>query len=160
MNSQFARNHHLIAVHGPNAAAVRRIERLGGQIIPVYAEDVVPATDMKCVLCSLIALPDGTEIVPVPQSETRLSAAGYKLPKGATEYLVKLSDGVELSWLNHPTNINESSLIWTISASAKQEAMWNEDWKSSYVDPLGLDDNDEEYSIDDLLDGNVGEGGS
>lgn len=150
-----ARNHNLIAVSAPNAAAVRRIINLGGQTIPVYAEDVVPATDMKCVLCVLIALPDGTEIVPVPQSETRLSAAGYKLPAGAREYLIKLSDGVELTWINHPTNINESSIFWAISANAKQAAMWDEDWKSSYVDPLGLDDEDDASSIQDLLDGNV-----
>lgn len=154
MNSQFARNHNLIAVVGPNAAAVRRITNLGGQIIPVYAEDVVPATDMKVVLCSLIALPDGTEIAHVPQSETRLAAAGHRMPAGATEYLVKLRDGVELTWINHPTNINESSLIWAISASEEQTAMWDEDWKSRYVDPLGLYDEDD-ASVQDLLDGNV-----
>src|SRR5581483_4493300 len=133
MNSIFAKNHNLIAVCGPNAAAVKRIERLGGQIIPVYAEDVVPGTDdAKPILCSLIALPGGTEIAPVPQSETRLAAAGHKLPAGATEYLVRLSDGVELSLINHPTNVNESTILWAISASEEQSAMWDADWKSSY----------------------------
>lgn len=156
MNSEFSRNHNLIAVAGPNAAAIRRIERLGGQSIPVYSEDAIPGTDgAKMVLCVLIALPDGTEIVPVPQGETRLSAAGHRMSAGATEYLVKLSDGVELTWINHPTNINESTLIWAISASEKQAAMWDEDWKSSHVDPLGLDDEDDNVSIQDLLDGNL-----
>src|ERR1041385_5967779 len=111
MNSQFVKNHTVIAVKGQEGRAVRRVTHLGGKIIAAYAEDAVPGTDdVRPVLCALIALPDGTEISPVPESETRLASRAnesrfpgeYTLPEGGTEYLVRLRDGIELTFVHHP----------------------------------------------------------
>lgn len=155
MNSQFAKNHQLIAVKRPEGRACRRIERSGGQVIGVYSEDAIPGTGgAKNVLCTLIALPDGAEIVSLHASETRLPTPDHKLPEGAKEYLIVLPDCVELTWINHP-DINKSTLIWATSTNARQAEIYEADWKSNYVDPLGLGDEDGNASIQDLLEGNV-----
>lgn len=147
MNSQFAKSHHLIAVKGQEGRAVRRITHLDGKIVAVYAEDSVPGTDdVKPVLCALIALPDGTEMSPVPENETRLASRSnesrfpgeYTLPEGGTEYLVRLRDGVELTFVHH-ADVNKSTLIWATAANAEQQRIFDADWIGR-PDPLGMED--------------------
>ena len=147
MNSQFAKNHTVIAVKGQEGRAVRRVTHLGGKIIAAYAEDAVPGTDdVRPVLCALIALPDGTEISPVRDSETRLASRAnesrfpgeYTLPEGGTEYLVRLRDGIELTFVHHP-DVNKSTLIWATSSNAEQQRIFDADWMGR-PDPLGLED--------------------
>lgn len=118
MDYHSTKKRHILAVGDTLPGAFEHIDQLGGKIMPVYSEEGI-------TFSFIVILPEGSMIAPTPESQSCRKRVLFQLDRPdlkrepLTEYTIKLSDGVELTYIHH-LNINNCFLTWERNSEVQQ----------------------------------------